>query len=331
MKSRLLIPFILVMALIMVYVPESQAGEVPEWTIKEGEDYNKVELYDLESIWEGVAYGSVYPPTTVDMNGGHVGDLDDYDSGMFTYESSTFNMSDGVVEYLHTYNSSTVNISGGVVGADLGCLLNMSAHDSSTVNVYDGALLWGLSYSNFLLFDSAVLNLYGGEVWLFLVPLGSSTINIYDAEIHYDICAEDSSTVNVYGGYIGYFSGNVSIPGTATVNIYGYGFDYDPQAEWRDDLGYWVSKLKGFGCDGTPITYWGLPDPATHPNINLIHDFVPRRGADFSDFAVLARAWRSSPGDDNWNPIYDISDPNDDVIDESDLDVFVEYWLSGVE
>ena len=52
---------------------------------------------------------------------------------------------------------------------------------------------------------------------------------------------------------------------------------------------------------------------------------------DFKDFAVLGLGWRSSPGDDNWNQICDISDPNDDIIDERDLDVLTEHWLAGVE
>jgi hypothetical protein len=36
------------------------------------------------------------------------------------------------------------------------------------------------------------------------------------------------------------------------------------------DEGWWISKLTGHGLDGTPITYFGLPDPALNPNINLI-------------------------------------------------------------
>lgn len=319
MKSRLLISFTFLVGLIIVYVPESQAGEVPEWTIKDGEEYNKVELYDLESIWEGVAYDSLFPPTIVDMNGGHVGDWDDSDSGMFTYESTTFNMSGGVVEYLHTYNSSTANISGGVVGHDLPWRWTINAYDSSTVNVYDGALLCGTISHDFSMSDSSTLNVYGGDVQLLVCAYNSSLVNIYDGDV-FSVWPYHYSTVNVCGGDIDTY-GPFQAPETATVNIFGYDFEYDPED----------SLLTGVGPYGTAITYWELADPAAHPNINLIHDFVPSRGVDFCDFAVLARAWGSSPGDDNWNQICDISDPNDDIINESDLDVFIEYWLSGVE
>lgn len=50
---------------------------------------------------------------------------------------------------------------------------------------------------------------------------------------------------------------------------------------------------------------------------------------DFDDFAVLASAWQSIPGDDNWNPYCDISDPNDNIIDSQDLSVFTYWWLFG--
>jgi hypothetical protein len=45
----------------------------------------------------------------------------------------------------------------------------------------------------------------------------------------------------------------------------------------------------------------------------------------FRDFAVLAAAWRSEPGDDNWDADCDMSP--DDIIDEYDLAVFCANWL----
>jgi len=65
------------------------------------------------------------------------------------------------------------------------------------------------------------------------------------------------------------------VPETSTVNIYGSGFVYEPKGEWRyyiddPDNGMWTSRLTGWGLDGTPITYLGMPDPATNPNIHLI-------------------------------------------------------------
>ncbi len=48
---------------------------------------------------------------------------------------------------------------------------------------------------------------------------------------------------------------------------------------------------------------------------------------DFYDFAILARAWLSIPGDDNWNTPCDIAEPKDGIIDEFDLSDLVEDWL----
>ena len=59
-------------------------------------------------------------------------------------------------------------------------------------------------------------------------------------------------------------------------------------------------------------------------------DFDEDCYVDFYDFAVLAAAWRSEQGDSNWNPACDISVPNDNVIDELDLEVFAGNWLAGL-
>jgi len=47
----------------------------------------------------------------------------------------------------------------------------------------------------------------------------------------------------------------------------------------------------------------------------------------FKDFAIFASAWQSSPGDGNWNPACDISEPSDNVIDILDLAIFTDQWL----
>ena len=59
-------------------------------------------------------------------------------------------------------------------------------------------------------------------------------------------------------------------------------------------------------------------------------DFDDNCDVDFGDFAILALAWLTEPGDMQWNPTCDISDPSDDVIDMLDLDVFTDNWLAGV-
>ena len=63
---------------------------------------------------------------------------------------------------------------------------------------------------------------------------------------------------------------------------------------------------------------------------NYAADFVCPDGVNFIDFAVFGLAWMSTPLDINWNPVCDISDPNDDIIDGLDLDVFSGNWLTGM-
>jgi len=225
--------------------------------IRAGDEYDRVEVYDT-------------PPfhTTVDMTGGAVGRGGDLDTGVFSYDSSTVNMTGaGSYSYhLYTHDWSTANISGGLVG-DWGLFggTSIAAYDSSTINVYDGSMLTGGSLTFFELFDSSELNVYGGNLALFLWAHGSASLNIYGGRF-FDVWMSDCSTVNVYGGFVGTFLENNPVPSTATVNFYGWGFEYKAEGGWEylDDPaeGWWVSKLTGYGFDGSPITYMGLPDPA---------------------------------------------------------------------
>jgi len=59
-------------------------------------------------------------------------------------------------------------------------------------------------------------------------------------------------------------------------------------------------------------------------------DFLCPDGVNMKDFAILALAWESTSGETGWNPVCDISDPNDNIINEKDLAVFCENWLEGI-
>jgi len=229
--------------------------------IQQGESYERVEVYDT-------------PPshTTVNMTGGHVGRSPDVDTGLHTYDASIVNISGGIVEYLHTYNSSTVNVyNGGSFGENFGDY-TFELYDSSTVNVYEGGGLYGGSGTRLILYDSGTLNISGGQVSSLLFTKDSSIVNLYDGELLFGFDMFDESILNIYGGYVDTFLGNSFAAPGATVNIYGYGFEYNPEGRWRcfEDVCWWESKLIGYTFDGKPFTYWGIPDPSTNPNIHLI-------------------------------------------------------------
>jgi hypothetical protein len=56
-------------------------------------------------------------------------------------------------------------------------------------------------------------------------------------------------------------------------------------------------------------------------------DFDENGIVDLADFSILARTWSATGNDLHWNPDCDISIPADDVIDTSDLSVFVESYI----
>jgi len=230
--------------------------------IQTGDIYDKVEVRDTKPLH-----------TTVNMTGGMIWDPGDPQGGMFTYDSSTVNILDGLVLVLHTYNSSTVNVRGGSIGRDAsGAGTVVTAKDSSVINVYEGGRVAGGTGGACELYDLSTMNVYGGGLSPFLFAQDYSVVAIYDGFVSH-ITASDRSTVNIRGGYIGSSLGGFFCSPSATVNIYGYDFEYNPKWRWSDDLIYgprWVSKLTGRGFDGTPIEITGIADPSKYPNIHLI-------------------------------------------------------------
>ena len=67
--------------------------------------------------------------------------------------------------------------------------------------------------------------------------------------------------------------------------------------------------------------------PAVSAGNGLSADFSGEGIVNFRDFAVLANAWLCTLAEPCWNPVCDISDPPDDIIDKFDLAEFTGYWL----
>lgn len=61
---------------------------------------------------------------------------------------------------------------------------------------------------------------------------------------------------------------------------------------------------------------------------SIAGDIAGSYGVNLADFAVIANAWRSTPGDDNWNSLCNLYP--DKVIDWLDLQILVENWLNGL-
>ncbi|MHC4475909.1 MAG: GLUG motif-containing protein [Planctomycetota bacterium] len=84
-----------------------------------------------------------------------------------------------------------------------------------------------------------------------------------------------------------------------------------------------------------PNDIWRLcEDGIDYPKLSiqfLSGDFVCPDGVNFIDFSILASLWQTTFGEISWNPVCDISDPNDNIIDELDLAVFCDNWLEGIE
>jgi len=77
--------------------------------------------------------------------------------------------------------------------------------------------------------------------------------------------------------------------------------------------------------------FWAVDDieiSGIQPHPPMPGDFEPDCDVDFFDFSVLSSAWRTSSGHENWDPACDVSDPNDNFIDERDLAVFCDNWLT---
>jgi len=82
-----------------------------------------------------------------------------------------------------------------------------------------------------------------------------------------------------------------------------------------------------------PNDIWGICEGTNYPKFVWqipIGDFVCPDGVTFADYSVFGAAWLSDPNYPNWDPNCDISEPNDNVIDERDLAVFCESWLVGI-
>ena len=82
-------------------------------------------------------------------------------------------------------------------------------------------------------------------------------------------------------------------------------------------------RFRDGDCNGSNIVDMG----AYEFSYAYIGDFDNQCDVDFQDFAILADAWLIEEGQTGYNPICDISQPINQRIDMSDLEIFCEHWL----
>ena len=77
--------------------------------------------------------------------------------------------------------------------------------------------------------------------------------------------------------------------------------------------------------DNVTPKYYPLGNPYV-PNIE--GDFNKDCYVNLADFAMLASTWSTKPGNAEWNPDFDVSSPNDGIIDMLAIDAFTDNWLT---
>jgi hypothetical protein len=136
-----------------------------------------------------------------------------------------------VYDYVSVYNNAKVDMSGGIVSEIF------TAYSSSTINISGGII-------NILdSWDASILTLVGNPQINELGVSFSGRANIFGGTINF-LKVGSSNPVNLYGGIISDY-----LRATSTVNIYGYGFQYDPLAG-----DYQGGQLTGFWLDDTPFS-----------------------------------------------------------------------------
>jgi hypothetical protein len=154
----------------------------------------------------------------------------------------------GFVDQMQTNDSSMLNVAGGKI-------YTIYTRDYSSANIFGG------NVSSVMTWDYATTNLYDGGTVFSLGARGQSgVVNMTGGTTEY-LRAGESGIINLYGGVVTNF---LDAWDFAIVNIYGYGFDYDPYT------GKWIGgQLRGFWFDNIAFSI-DLYDAHTYEHINLI-------------------------------------------------------------
>ena len=302
-----------------------------------------------------------------DVNGNYVGGLVGINQGTITNCYCTgsvrgdqdvgglvgINQDDGTITNCYSTGGATgEDYVGGLVGYNYkeGTITNCYSTGGATGEDYVGGLV-GWNFPLGMITDCYSTGSVTGNGYYVggLVGVNDGTItNCYST-------GSVTGTGEYVGGLVGENSGTItncystgSVPGSSYIGgLVGYNFEAEVvNSFWDIETSGQTTSAGGTGkttaemktkstftdagwdfvniwdiCEGTnyPKLIWQIP----------IADFACPDGVNFIDYAVLASAWQTEPNDAGWNAVCDISDPNDNIINELDLDVFCENWLEG--
>ena len=240
-------------------------------------DWNDITILQDAEISEGDQYVQVfvYSPdavTTVYVTGGKIGTL-------VAYDNSVINVTGGICSpEFYTYHPENND------GDDLMLAphhYRIFLEDSSVMNDY-GADLQGDIQSAVLCTDQSTMNIYAGTVSLAVAS--NTQVNIFGGEIAgiasmrpFDP-VQFLSKISIRGGV---FSGKVLLWHGTIADIYGYGFEYDPDG-WEIEYP-WGRKseggrLEGYWADGSAFAIDFVHFPYRNDSYShvVLHE-VPRR------------------------------------------------------
>ena len=170
-------------------------------------------------------------------------------SNVYIYNDDTIvNMLGGLADSIGTYDASMLNVTNGTV-------YTLEAHEFSTANVSGGYVytLWTWDAGTATLSDM-------GSVVSLSARGSSGMINMTGGTTEY-LRAGDSGTINLHDGIVSEY---LNAWDSATVYIYGFGFNYESNG------GNWNGgQLTGFYLDDTAFTI-DLYDTQTYNHINLV-------------------------------------------------------------
>jgi len=218
-------------------------------------------IQECDQYVQVFVHGTSPDTTTIEMTGGEVG-------GLFIHGYSVVNISGGTVSgqfysfhpenndgddlflcppefCVNVFDHSTVNVSGGLVDG-------IKCEDWGTVNITGGDM--SLAFS-----DHATVNISGGRV-----RFGRVKFHLWPEENY--------SHLYLSGGQI---LGSVLLESNATMEVYGYGFDYDPNGGPDNPKFSNGGRLTGFWRDGTAFSI-DFQDFRNHSYDNVILHEIPK-------------------------------------------------------